>query len=73
MIRHLSKLGRDNSALERAAAALSKSEQFLDHPTLYTTGDFPEIAMGIVKEGLKAQALDEALVKRPPSPLPRQS
>ena len=62
VIRHLSRLGRDNSALERAAAAMSKSEQFLDHPTLYTTGDFADIAMGIIKEGLKAQALDEALI-----------
>ena len=64
VIRHLSRLKQDPSAFQKAATAMSKSNQFLDHPFLYTTGDFPQMAMGIIKEGLtmKAHAVDEALI-----------
>ncbi|KAK7890079.1 hypothetical protein LTR67_008544 [Exophiala xenobiotica] len=60
--RHLSRVERDSSALQKAAASMDKSERFLDYPTLYTTGDFPEMAMAIILLGLKNQAFDEALV-----------
>ncbi len=60
--RNLSRVERDPSALARAAASMDKSERFLEYPTLYTTGDFPEMAMAIILLGLKNQAFDKALV-----------
>ena len=62
VIRHLSRLGRDPSAVQKAAVAMYKSEPFLEYPVLYTTGDFPQMALGIIKEELEGQAFDEALV-----------
>ncbi|MCJ1235727.1 hypothetical protein MMC14_003698 [Varicellaria rhodocarpa] len=62
VIRHLSRLKRDPYALQKAATAMYKSEPFLEYPTLYTTGDFPQMAMGIIKEALNGKAFDEALV-----------
>ncbi|KAK5941154.1 hypothetical protein PMZ80_006431 [Knufia obscura] len=60
--RHISRIKPKSSELQKATAAMNKSEQFLDYPVLYTSGDFPEMAMALVLEGLKAQAYGEALV-----------
>lgn len=60
--RHLSRIGENPDAFQKAAAAMDKSERFLDYPVLYTTGDFPELAMTLVQEGVQAQALDAALI-----------
>ena len=62
VIRYLSRLKHDPHAIKKAATAMYKSDQFLEHPTLYTTGDFPQMAMGIIKEALNEKAFDEALV-----------
>lgn len=62
VLHHLSRLGHDPCAIQQAAAAMYKSKQFLDYSLLYTTGDFPQMAMGIIKETLERQAFDEALV-----------
>ena len=60
--RHLSRLKKDSSALSKAAGAMDKSSRFLESPVLYTTGDYPQICIGLVLESLKAKMLDEALV-----------
>lgn len=63
VLRPLSRLRKEpKDALQKAAAAVDKVERFLEYPVLYTTGDFPQMALGIVKETLKAKAYDEALV-----------
>ena len=62
VIRYLSRVRRDPCAVQKGAAAMYKLERFLEYPVLYATGDFPQMAMGIIKEGLKGQAFDEALV-----------
>ena len=61
VIRHCSQIGHKSGALQRAAAAMDKSERYLEHPVLYTTGDFPEMALRLILEGLKGEAFDEAL------------
>ncbi|KIW21293.1 hypothetical protein PV08_01873 [Exophiala spinifera] len=60
--RHLGRVSKDPSSLQKAGSVMTKSDRFYDHPTLYTTGDYPEIAMTIIFEALKGQAFDEALV-----------
>ncbi|KAL6250663.1 hypothetical protein RBB50_002965 [Rhinocladiella similis] len=60
--RHLGRVNKDPSYLQKAAGVMTKSDRFYDYPTLYTTGDYPEIAMTIIFEALKSQAFDEALV-----------
>ena len=55
-------IGHKPGAIQRAAAAMDKSKQYLEHPVLYTTGDFPEIALRLILEGLKAEAFHEALI-----------
>lgn len=60
--RHGSQIGHKPGALQKAAAAMNKSERYVEHPVLYTTGDFPEIALKLILEGLKGEAFDEALI-----------
>ncbi|OAL35104.1 hypothetical protein AYO20_05581 [Fonsecaea nubica] len=60
--RHLSPEKRSLEAFRRAATAMDKSDRFLDQPSLYTTGKFPEMAMRLILEALKYRALDEALM-----------
>ncbi|KIW95628.1 uncharacterized protein Z519_04213 [Cladophialophora bantiana CBS 173.52] len=60
--RHLAPEKRSLDAFRKAAAGMDKSERFLEYPALYTTGKFPEMAMRLILEGLKQQALDEAVV-----------
>ena len=60
--RHCSQIGHNPGALQRAAAAMDKSERYLEHPVLYTTGDFPETALRLILEGIKSEAFDEALI-----------
>lgn len=60
--RHISRVRSNPDAFQKAAVAMNKSERYLDDPVLYTTGDFPELAMGLISEGLKVQAFDEALI-----------
>ena len=62
LLRHLSRIKRSPDAFQRAAAAMDKSKHFLEYPVLYTTGNFPEMAMSLILVGLKHQAFDEALV-----------
>ena len=63
VLRPLSRLKKDpKDALQKAAAAMNKIDRFLEYPVLYTTGDFPQMALGMVKESLNAKAYDEALV-----------
>jgi hypothetical protein len=60
--RSISQVGQKPHALQKAAAMMDKSDRYLEYPILYTTGDFPQMAMGLILEGLKAHALDEAIV-----------
>ena len=60
--RSLSQAGQKPHAFQKATAMMDKSERYLEYPVLYTTGDFNHIAMGLILEGLKAHALDEAIV-----------
>ena len=60
--RHCLQIGHKPGALQRAAAAMDKSERYLEHPILYTTGDFPETALRLILEGCKGEAFDEALI-----------
>ncbi len=60
--RHCSQIGYKPYALQRTVAAMDKSERYLEHPVLYTTGDFPQMTLRLILEGLKAEAFDEALV-----------
>ncbi len=60
--RHCLQIGHKSGALQRAAAAMDKSERYLEHPVLCSTGDFPQMALRLILEGLKGQAFDEALV-----------
>ena len=63
VLRPLSRLKKNpKDALQKAAAAMNKVDRFLEYPVLYTTGDFPQLALGLVKEALQAKAYDEALV-----------
>lgn len=62
VVRHLSRVRGSLDAFQKAAAAMDKSSRFLEYPVLYTTGKFPEMAMTLILEGLKAHAFDEALV-----------
>ncbi|CAF9919937.1 hypothetical protein IMSHALPRED_004771 [Imshaugia aleurites] len=41
---------------------MDRSERYLEHPVLYTTGDFPQLALRLILEGLRDDAFDEALV-----------
>lgn len=50
------------NSLSKAMAAMDHSERFLEHPTLYTTGDYPQIAMRLTLLGLQSQAFDIALI-----------
>ena len=49
-------------SLPKAAAAMEKSTQYLDHPSLITTGPYPEIVMALLFQALKSKAYDEALI-----------
>jgi hypothetical protein len=60
--RSLSQVGQKPHAFQKAAAMMHRSERYLEDPVLYTTGDFPQLAMGLILEGLKAHASDEAIV-----------
>jgi hypothetical protein len=60
--RNISRVSSDSHALRKAAATMERSERYLEHPVLYTTGDFPQIAMSLILEALNAQAYDEALI-----------
>ena len=60
--RHCLRIGHNSGALQRAAAAMDRSERYLEHPVLYTTGDFPQLALRLILEGLRDDAFDEALV-----------
>lgn len=48
--------------LEKGSIAMDKSEQFMSYPILYTSGDYPQIAMRLTLLGLHSQAYDIALV-----------
>ena len=60
--RYISQVGQKPHALRKAAAMMDKSERYLEYPVLYTTGNFPQLAMGLILEGLKTHILDEAIV-----------
>ena len=60
--RHCSRIGHESNALSKAAAAMDKSNRYLEYPVLYTTGDFPQLSMRLIQEGLKSGAFDVALV-----------
>ena len=60
--RSISQVGQKSSAFQKAAAKMDKSERYLEYPVLYTTGDFPQMAMGLILEGLKVHALEESIV-----------
>lgn len=60
--RSISNPRNNPQSIRKAAAAMNRSEQLLEYPTLYTTGNFPNLAMELVLEALKAQAYEEALV-----------
>ncbi len=63
VLRPLALLKKDSEdALQKAAAAMNKVERFLEYPTLFTTGDFPQMSLGITNEALNAKAYDEALL-----------
>ena len=49
-------------SLPKAAAAINKSEAFVEHPSLITTGAYPEIVMALMLQALKSKAFDEALI-----------
>ena len=61
-MRQVSRISHNASAFQKATAAMDKSELFLEHPTLYTTGEFNAMALRLLSEALKAQAMDEALI-----------
>lgn len=60
--RHYSQIGHKPGALQKTAALMDKSERYLEHPVLYTTGDFPSTALRLILEGIKGESLDEALI-----------
>ena len=60
--RNISRVSSDSHALRKAAAAMERSQQYLEYPVLYTTSDFPQMAMSLILEALKTQAYDEALI-----------
>lgn len=62
LTRHCLQIGHKPGTLQKAAAVMDISERYLEHPVLYTTGDFPEMALKLILEGLKGEAFDEALI-----------
>lgn len=48
--------------LDKGSAAMDKAEKFLNYPALYTSGDYPQIAMRLTLLGLNSEAYDVALV-----------
>lgn len=62
MRRHLSQIGPNSMALQKAAACMDKFARFSEYPALYSTGEFPQMAMEIVLQGLKAKAFDVSAV-----------
>jgi hypothetical protein len=59
--RNMAQARTNQSSLRKVATAMDRSQRFLEYPVLYITGDFPQLAMGLVLEALKAQAYEEAL------------
>ena len=62
MQQHMSQVSRGPDAFQKVVATMDKSEAYLEYPVLYTTGAFPQMALKLILESLKAQAFDEALI-----------
>ena len=61
-LRHVVRLKDKPDAFEKSVTAMDKSERYLEYPVLYTTGDFPEMAMRLILEALQIRAYDQALI-----------